>query len=40
MLGLHQPGWAERRLAFVAIAALAVVAFDALPAGAVLRTGP
>ena len=39
MLGLHQPGWA-RRLAFVAIAALAVVAFDALPAGAVLRTGP
>ena len=39
MLGLHQPGWA-RRLVFVAITALAVVAFDALPAGAVLRTGP
>ena len=36
MLGLRQPGWA-RRLAFVAITILTLVAFDAVPAAAVFK---
>ena len=36
MLGLRQPGW-RRRLAFVAITILTLVAFDAVPAAAVFR---
>ncbi len=36
MLGLRQPGW--RRLAFVAITILTLVAFDAVPAAAVFRS--
>ncbi len=39
MLTLRQAGWA-RRAALVAVTTLALIGFAAVPAGAVLRTGP
>jgi hypothetical protein len=38
MVGLRQAGWG-RRITLVVVAALAAVAFDALPASAVFRPG-